>query len=112
MTINILGDAWEISVLPPEQDERLENMGGYTDWTTRKIVVADVKPDKDSVQDMAAYKRKVMRHEIIHAFIFAAGLAENSLSVDSWAQNEEMVDFFAFHGQKIYAAWKEADCLG
>jgi hypothetical protein len=28
-----------------------------------------------------------------------------------WAKNEEMVDWFALQGPKIYAAWKEAGAI-
>lgn len=106
MTVNILGSEWTIALCPREDDPKLETMDGYTDWTTRRIVVCDVKPDHDSVGDMEAYKRKVLRHEIIHSFLFSSGLGENSCAVDSWATNEEMIDFFAFRGADIYAAWQ------
>ena len=51
--------------------------------------------------------RKNKRHEIIHAFLFESGLAENS----EWAQNEEMVDFFAIQFPKLMEAFKNADAI-
>ena len=50
---------------------------------------------------------KVKRHEIIHAFLFESGLAENS----AWAQNEEMVDFFAIQFPKLLKAFETAGAL-
>lgn len=50
---------------------------------------------------------KNKRHEIIHAFLFESGLAENS----EWAQNEEMVDFFAIQFPKLMEAFKNADAI-
>ena len=34
--------------------------------------------------------KKVIRHELVHAFLFESGL-----SVNSWADNEEIVDWIA-----------------
>ena len=52
-------------------------------------------------------ERKNHRHEIIHAFLCESGLAENS----TWAQEEEMVDWFAKQAPKLIKAWKEAGAL-
>ena len=106
MTVNILGDKWTIRISKKENDPKLSYCDGYTDWTTRTIGVIDAEVDNESVQDMDSYRNKVVRHEIVHAFLFASGLANNSGSVDCWAQNEEMVDWFAFNGPKIYEAWR------
>ena len=108
MTVQILGSEWNVEICPRDADEKLSDMDGYTDWTRKLIVVCDVKPDRDSVGDMDAYKRKVLRHEIVHAFLFACGLGENACAVDAWATNEEMIDWFAFHGEAIHAAWMDA----
>jgi hypothetical protein len=35
----------------------------------------------------------------------------NSNGSDSWATNEEMVDWIAIQGPKIYSAWKDASAL-
>nr|DAY44642.1 MAG TPA: hypothetical protein [Caudoviricetes sp.] len=40
-------------------------------------------------------------------FNFESGLAENS----EWAQNEEMVDFFAIQFPKLMEAFKNADAI-
>ena len=40
-------------------------------------------------------------------FLFESGLAENS----EWAQNEEMVDFFAIQFPKLMEAFKNADAI-
>ena len=61
--------------------------------------------------DTDAFIRKVTRHEIVHAFLMSAGLTENTLGVEAWADNEEMVDWIAFMGERIYKAWEEAGCL-
>ena len=53
----------------------------------------------------------VIRHEIIHAFLFESGLAQNTNDVESWAMNEEMVDWLAIQFPKLLKAFKEAECI-
>ena len=56
--------------------------------------------------------KQVLRHEIIHAYLYESGLGENSNSPRiPWARNEEIVDWFARQGQKIYKTWTECNCL-
>ena len=75
-------------------------------------MVIKAEPTDDSVKDLEAYMRKVTRHEIVHAFFLESGLHGNSLHCEEpWATNEEMVDWFAFQGAKIYKAWEEANAL-
>ena len=60
-----------------------------------------------SLKNLKAYEHKVLRHEIIHAFLDQSGLACNS----DWAKNEEMIDFFAMQFPKIMEAMKSIDVL-
>ena len=53
------------------------------------------------------HKKKLIRHEIIHAFLFESGLGENS----NWAQNEEMVDWLAFQIPKVVEVFQKIDCI-
>ena len=48
-----------------------------------------------------------MRHELIHAFLFESGLAENS----NWARNEEMVDWIARQFPKMAKTFQEVKVL-
>lgn len=52
-----------------------------------------------------------MRHEVIHAFLFESGLAENSNTSDAWAVNEEMVDWLAIQAPKIFSTFKKMNIL-
>lgn len=105
MTVNILGVQYTIEKC--NNDKRLENMDGFCDETTKQIVVETYGDDdgKPGVkQNLDIQRKKNVRHEIVHAFLFECGLAENS----PWAQNEELVDWIAIQGPKIYKAWQEA----
>lgn len=110
MMINILGRSWNFTYKTDEEkDINLDGSDGYCDWTTRDIVVRKVPRDDGAhVNDLDRYERKCARHEIVHAFLFECGLGHNSKGTDSWATNEEMVDWFAFQGPKIMQAWKDA----
>ena len=58
------------------------------------------------------YWKKTLRHEIMHAFLNESGLSDSSNQYGgAWAKNEEMVDWIALQGEKIYNAWKEANAL-
>ena len=109
MTINVLGSEWTIVERSEAEDKNLENADGYCDWTTRTIVIE--REITGTLGDMESYIRKVKRHEIVHAFLEESGLAECAYSPEAWAHNEEMVDWFARMGPRIYAAWLAADAL-
>ena len=67
----------------------------------------DVAPHPMNVGDLEATKNKVIRHELIHAFLFESGLAENS----EWGQDETLVDWMAIQIPKIVNAMKEVGAL-
>jgi hypothetical protein len=107
MTVHILGTAYEV-VRKPEtaHDPKLENASGYIEPFSKKLVVEDFVPDATTVDAPEDFKKKVLRHEIIHAFLHESGLRNNS-----WGDNEEIVDWLALQGPKVYQAWQEADAL-
>lgn len=111
MTVDILGAAWTIHILSADEDSKLRDCGGYTDWSTRTIVVRLIEPDENSLEDLSVYQRKVLRHEIIHAFLYESGLGDDTNFATAWAANEEMVDWMAFQGPKIVSAWKAVGAL-
>lgn len=112
MKINILGSKWKITRLTEEEDPILETSDGYCDHSIKTIVLRKMHLDADSLKDLEAYGKKVLRHEIVHAFLFESGLSDNAfIPYSSWAKNEEMVDWIAIQGPKIYKAWQEAEAL-
>lgn len=108
-TINILGSEWVIREQSEDENELLKDCDGYSDWTVKEIVVE--RENYGTLKNMQKYINKVLRHEIVHAFLFESGLAECAGKADSWAKNETMVDWIARQGQKIYKAWEDAGCL-
>lgn len=111
LTVKILGAVYSIEYRSAEEDTLLKDKAGYTDWTIKKIVIGKKDPDC-TLGKFSRAQAKVLRHEIIHAFLLESGLDINSLvSDEGWATNEEMIDFFAFQGEKIAQVWKDANVL-
>lgn len=109
MKVNILGTRYEIKEVPSSKDERLNDCDGYCDWTIHTIVI---RRERDgTLTNMEEYVKKVKRHEIVHAFLFESGLTHSSSPAEAWAVNEEMVDWIAWNGAKIYKAWQEAGAV-
>lgn len=107
-TVNILGTEYTIEEHKIHEDKALENCDGYCDNTVKQIIIqAQETPEPNSKKDLDSYFRKVLRHEIIHAFLSESGLQASS----EWAENEEIVDWIAIQDPKIYKAWKEVDAL-
>lgn len=113
--INVLGTEYTITVKKYDEDEVFarRSIDGYCDSWTRQIVVCDMSTYKgwenELPETIEAVQKEVLRHEIVHAFFDQSGLADSALNPDvAWAKNEEMVDWIALQGPKIYKAWQEA----
>ena len=118
MTVNILGTPYEIIVKKYDEEEAFErrSIAGFCDGYTKEIVVCDMNTYKgwehDTENTIVECQKETIRHEIVHAFFYESGLWDSSLGIDnSWAKNEEMVDWIAIQGEKIYKAWQEANAL-
>ena len=107
ININILGTNYSIHERTAKEDEYLETCDGYCDHTVKEIVCAKFIPGQGSLKDLDDYRRKVLRHELLHAFLFESGLGSNS----DWATNEEMIDYFAYQIPKIAKAMQELNIL-
>nr|DAP01994.1 MAG TPA: Protein of unknown function (DUF1570) [Caudoviricetes sp.] len=112
--VNILGSEWNVEFGTVEKYPNLAEMDGYTDFSTHQIVVDTMEKSDGQIgskADMTAYKKQVIRHEIIHAFLYESGLEANSNASDSWAINEEMVDWFTIQSPKIFRVFNELELI-
>ena len=114
MKIDVLGTTYNIIYRTKWQDLKLEKIDAYCDYSTKTIVcIKRTEKDKD-VMDLADLKfihNRILRHEIIHAFIYESGLWCNSFDVSCWAENEEMTDWFAIQSPKIFEVYKQLNIL-
>ena len=113
MTINVLGTEYKIIFENDEKEIRLKENWGFTDYHTKEIYIRnDIdKETNDSCKNLIDFKKKVLRHEILHAFLYESGLRENSKSTMAWAENEEMVDWIAIQFPKLLDVYKKLDII-
>lgn len=113
LKLDILGTPYTVRLRTPEQDKILEECAGYCDHTTHEIVIeAQTEKCYDCVKEYPAYQRRVLRHEIIHAFLFESGLGgDATYQQDGETHPELMVDWFARQAPKIFAAYQTAGAM-
>ena len=118
MTVNILGTPYEIVVKKYEEEEAFgrRSIAGFCDGYAKQIVVCDMHTYKgwehEAEKTVVAAQKQTLRHEIVHAFFDESGLMDSSSMVECpWSKNEEMVDWIANQGMKIYKAWQGVDAL-
>lgn len=116
--INILGTEYTISEHKISDDNFLKanQWSGYCNEETKEIVIADMSEDEFfpswTEREQKLYRKKTLRHEIIHAFFNESGLSDNALAFErSWSKNEEMVDWIAIQSPKIFKVFQELDLL-
>ncbi len=109
MKVNILGTEYTIIECSDKEDEALNKMDGYCDKTTKQIVITTPAPDCN-LGDWQVYRKQIMRHEIIHAFLFESGLHAN-FEHRQWGHEETMVDWIAVQFPKMSKVFEEAGCL-
>ena len=116
--VTILGQDYAIEVRKVEDDKVLKkrHLGGYCASPSKRIIVRDrsssVELEMSTEEDALLVMKSVLRHEIVHAFLNESGLSQEAARCASpWSLNEEMVDWIAIQGPKIYKAWLEAGAL-
>lgn len=110
ISISVLGTDYQLLTRSSADDAKLAYSSGYCDQYEKIIVVSDFTDEQGDVMcvgNLEELRKKVTRHEVIHAFLSESGLRECS----GWAENEEMVDWFANQSPKIYKAFEELGLL-
>ena len=108
----ILGTYYNIVITNENDNPAMVGASGLTDNSIHTIFLDDCESfgEDSGLKDIDGYMRNVLRHGIIHAFLYESGLAASSCEVQAWAINEEMVDWFARQSLKIFKAFEEAGC--
>ena len=117
--VDILGSTWNIVFADKDEVEAFRDgtCWGYAEDNERIICLCKPYEDEDSLGLGIKAQRinlgRVLRHELIHAFLSESGLADSSsgTGADGWAANEEMVDWFARQSPKIFRLYKELGIL-
>ena len=106
--ISVLGTEYTVDYRSLAEDIRPIDCDGYTDFTSKLIVVSTRKDDSD-LDDWDAYQRKVTRHEVIHAFLIESGL-HSSLRAEN-GHDEQTIDWMAIQFPKICRVFVELEVL-
>jgi hypothetical protein len=102
--VNILGTEYEIIINKDSKNPKMEDSAGYIEAYAKELVINDIEVDNRTYKNIDEFKKKVLRHEMIHAFFHEAGL-------EHYYEDEKLVDWLALQIPKIIKAMKEADCL-
>ena len=103
MKVNVLSTVYRIKYVPS-----LDGRGGETDFYTKEIRISEQEdiPAEYKTDNLKEMQRHVLRHELIHAFLFESGMDQSSAANEAWAVNEEMIDWMAIQMPKIMAAYE------
>ena len=117
-SVNILGTDYRIEKKAYTEEEAFvrRSIDGYCDGMAKLIVFCDMTTYKgweyEPEETCRLAEKQTLRHEIVHAFFNESGLMDSSFVYEGpWAKNEELVDWLALQGAKIYKAWREAGAL-
>lgn len=110
--VNVLGTEYKIYYEAKENNPKMEGSKGYTELCAKEIHIdrswfegAKDDPNPELIlKDLYKEGIKVIRHELVHAFILESGLSECCV----WAENEELVDWIARQFPKMMKCFIEA----
>lgn len=115
-SIMVLGTEYKIFYETKESNPKMEGSKGYTELCAKEIHIdrswfEGPKDDPNPeliLKDLHIEGIKVLRHELVHAFILESGLSECC----AWAENEELVDWIARQFPKMAECFEKAGILG
>lgn len=110
-TVNILGTEYTIEERTVEQDKVLEKCDAYCDKTSKEIIISICDKDNCELHNPEWYRKKLIRHECIHAFLFESGIHECAVWTTDDSHNEQFVDWIAIQFPKILKVFQELDIL-
>ncbi len=110
MKVKILGVNYRVKT-NVENDDRLEGADGCIDQSEHVILIAKFETGIGMLKNLEEYRRKVLRHEITHAFLYESGIWNNSHDSTSWGRDEEITDWIAIQSPKLFKAFQKCGCL-
>lgn len=112
LTVNVLGQSYAVYLdVPDTEDATLQTCSGYCDKTTKRICIAKHGEDCN-LGDASEYRKYVVRHELIHAFLFESGIGgDTTWDIEGQEHPEHMVEWVAMQFPKMMKAFREAGVL-
>ena len=102
MKVNVLGTKYKIIKHDKDNPIRIGDCDGYCDYSVKEIHIAEMEDYEWGNVD--AHANRTIRHELVHAYLYESGL-----SAETWANNEEIVDWMAIQIPKINEKYKELE---
>lgn len=112
LNVDILGTRYTIRKGVTEKEiPGLSTSDATTDWSSKIIYIREYRKSS-GLEDFKMYEKSVIRHEVVHAFLYESGLDSCSERFDEgWAVNEEMVDWIAIQFPKICKVFEQLGVL-
>ena len=110
--VSVLGTDYRIFLDVPEaEDPILKECSGYCDKTSHRIAVCAKGPDANLDDDLQ-YRKQILRHELIHAFLFESGLGGDAAwHIRGQEHPEQTVDWIAQQFPKMLKAFQQVGAL-
>ena len=100
--VDILGEQYEVL---DSTDERFDSLNavGLCEWWDKKILIKkDIgKPDENTMLNLTAYRNNIIKHEVIHAFLFESGMVD-------YERDELLVEWIARNLDRMIVACGQA----
>lgn len=106
--VKILGQTWRVKICSMETEPRLKTLSGFTDRTSHFIGIIDPDEKECNLDNPVALVKEIMRHEVIHAYMFESGLGD-SWEHSQYGQDETIVDWIALQFDKMWVTIKDLE---
>ena len=105
--VDVLGAEYSLFIdVQEDEDPILAHCSGYCDKTVKRIVVMG-KAEETNLDDWMVYQKTIMRHELIHAFLFESGISGDcKWDFPGDEHPEHMVEWIAMQFPKLLRAFQ------
>lgn len=112
LVVKVLGTKYRVYLNVSDKDDKtLEHMSGYCDKTDKRIVIAKLSEDCN-LANPTEYMKYVIRHELVHAFLFESGISGDTVwDIDGQEHPEHMVEWIAMQTPKMAKLFKRIGVL-
>lgn len=105
--VNVLGTEYKIRKVTEEEYPKLKTMdaNGLAELYSKELIINSQMDDSGKAfAKFDEFEKKVVRHEIVHAFFHESGL-------NDYCNDENLVDWMAMQVLKIIKAFQDAKCI-
>lgn len=108
LRVNILGTEYEVKYLSEAEYPKLKlrDANGLAELYSKELIINREIDDGSGIcfENLKEFEKKVVRHEIIHAFFHESGLRD-------FAEDECLTDWLALQVPKMIKVFEEVGCL-